>query len=203
MKASIKSLFFASIVAVAAVNSSWAQDNTAGPSNGFVVVLDVAKVFNDNQPFDAALKSIQQEAEQFKADIEGRQQALQAEAAKVMEQFKPGTPEFQREETRLEQSMAALRTSARQKNTELLNKEAKLYYDTYQKMQQVVAGIAQENNIDLVLRFDSSQIDQSNRADVIKAVNRGVVYQENLDITSMVSERMAMVSSAGVITNQK
>ncbi|HMO13936.1 MAG TPA: OmpH family outer membrane protein [Pirellulaceae bacterium] len=169
---------------------------------GFTVVLDVARVFKENTRFDSAMKSIQQEAEQVKVQVQGQLEALQAEAAKVIETFKQGTPEFQREETRLEQQQASLRTKARQLNEELLNKEAKLYHDTYLQMQQVVADLAEKHNIAMVLRFDSSKVDAENRADVIKAVNRGVVYQKELDITDMVIENMRS-STAAIMPNNR
>ncbi len=194
MKASINKIWFLGLI-VSGVCSLNAPAGV-GQEGGFTVVLDVAKVFKDNTRFDSAMKSIQQEAEQVKTQIQGEQESLQAEATKVMEMFKPGTPEFQREETRLEQQQAALRTKARQMNEELLNKEAKLYHDTYLQMQQVVTKIATDHNISLVLRFDSSSVDPANRADVIKAVNRGVVFQKELDITDMVIEQMRSSTAA-------
>ena len=57
------------------------------------------------------------------------------------------------------------------------------------------------HNITMVLRFDSSPIDHKNRADVIKAVNRGVVFQKELDITDMVIQQMAS-SSASIMQNK-
>lgn len=201
MKSSITNLFVAKFAV--AVTLLVAVPVSAQDGSGLVVVLDVAKVFKVNQHFDSSLKAIQAEAEELKTKIQKDQQNLKSQADQVTQQFKPGTPEFQREETRLEQELAALRTTARQLESGLLKKEAQLYHDTYLKMQQVVGQIAEKHNIDLVLRFDSSQINPANRADVIKGVNRGVVFQKNLDITDMVIEQMGpRIADQSVIQGQ-
>ena len=93
-------------------------------------------------------------------------------------------------EATLEQKQAALRTKARQAEADLLNREAKIYYDTYQQMQSVVSSLANQHGISLVLRFDSGAIDSTNRAEVIKGVNRAVVFHRRLDLTNMVIGQM-------------
>ena len=58
-------------------------------------------------------------------------------------------------------------------------------------MQSVVESIAKKYNISLVLRFDSAEIDKTSRPEVIKGVNRAVVYHHKLDLTSMVVKEMS------------
>ncbi len=185
MKSSLKQ-----ILAVGLIISCVAVSTKAQEENGLVVVLDVARVFKVNLAFDTSLKEIQAEAEGLKSNIQTQQQNLRSQAEAVTERYNPGSPEFQQEETRLETEMAKIRTQARQDEAKLLKKEAQLYHDTYLQMQQIVARLAEKHTIDLVLSFDSSQIDPQNRAEVIKGVNRGVVFQKNLDITDMVIEQM-------------
>lgn len=72
----------------------------------------------------------------------------------------------------------------------MLNREAKIYFETYQRMQSVVSSIANKHGISLVLRFDSETIESTNRAEVIKGVNRSVVYHRRLDLTNMVIREM-------------
>jgi Skp family chaperone for outer membrane proteins len=172
--------------AVALAGNLQAQGN----SGGMVAVLDVARVFRDNAVFNQRMDAIKTEAEQFKAKMEAEQNAIRHDA-EALNQFNPDSPEFRQLEADLEQRTATLRTTARQTNTDLLNREAKIYFDTYTQMQEIVASIAGEFNITLVLRFDSEPIDSTDRGQVIQGVNRNVVYQKNLDLTSMVSERMS------------
>jgi len=170
--------------------------------SGMVAVLDVAKVFEANQAFTDRMDAIKVEAEQFKMKMEGEQANLQQQAAPLKD-YKPGSPEFNQLQGQLEQETARLRTLAQQTNTDLLNREARIYYDTYNAMQQTVTELAGQYKISLILRYDSKPIDPDNRPEVIKGVNRNVVYQNKLDLTSMVIEQMGPRTSNNANLNQK
>ena len=188
------------MVAVAVSSSSiHAQEkNNAGQ----VVLLDVAKVFRVNAEFEKAMSDIKAEAETLKRQIEAKQNDIRRRAADVA-QFKVGTVERNQEEARLEQEQTALRTEARQQETDLLKREAQIYYNTYQKMQGVVSGFAQQNGISLVLRFDSGDIDPANRNEVINGVNRAVVFHHYRDITKYIIDQMGPRTQKAMAEMQK
>jgi Skp family chaperone for outer membrane proteins len=194
------SKFFAVVACVFAFAGTL---NAQEGGSGMVAVLDVAKVFEGHAVFNQRMEAIKLEAEQFKAKMEAEQNAIRQEAERLAD-FTPDSEQYRNLESQLEQRTATLRTTARQTNTDMLNREAKIYYDTYSQMQTVVAAAAVEYGIGLVVRFDSGPIDASNRGEVVKGVNRNVVFQKNLDLTSMVIERMSSApSSAGVGANLK
>lgn len=168
-----------------------AQDN-----GGAIAVLDVAKVFKENAAFKQQIDAIQARAQQLKAEVEAKQNELRLKAQQINEQFKANTPDRKDAEAALEQEMTGLRTYARQSETELMTQEAKVYYDTYQKMQAIVGATAKANNIALVLRFDSSAISSEDRSSVVAGVNRAVVYQSESDITDYVIAQMGPSVSA-------
>ena len=161
----------------------------AQDTGGIVAVLDVAKVFDQNADFKAKMDQIKNQAESLKQQIQAKQEKIRTDAAQLQE-YEVGSPDRNQLEAALEQRQAALRTEARQAEQDLLNREARIYYDTYKQMQTVVASIAQEYGISLVLRFESDPIDPDNRPEVIKGVNRAVVYHHKLDLTSMVINKM-------------
>ena len=188
MKSNIFKLFLVAIAAVVTTQAGQiasAQEAKAG----LVAILDVAKVFKENQAFDTQMKAIKAEAETLKGQITQQQEAIKARAQEVT-QYELGSPDRNKMELELEQKQTGLRTKARQAEADLLNREARIYYETYQKMQGIVSSVAASNGISLVLRFDSEQIDPTNRAEVIKGVNRAVVYHRQLDLTKMVSTAM-------------
>lgn len=164
---------------------------------GVVAVLDVVRVFNENEAHSTEMDQIRVAADQVKKEVEAELQKLRAEA-EPLAQMEAGSPARNQLEAELEQKQAALRTKARQQEMDLLGREAQVYYKTWTRMQQVIATVAQHNNISLVLRFDSAEIDPENRADVIKGVNRSVIYHERLDMTDLVIQGMGpTVASAG------
>jgi len=165
-------------------------------------VLDVAKVFKQNRAFESRMQSIKSTADQLKAEIQQKQEAIKQEALGLKD-FEVGSPERNQMEGALEQKQAGLRTEARQAEMDLLSKEAKVYYETYQQMQAVLKSLSSQHGISLVLRFDSEEIDPTNRGEVIKGVNRAIVYQEKLDLTTMVIGQMSSdTASAGAATTR-
>ena len=191
----IKSVIFA-VAAVVAFNASVASAQEAGR----VAILDVAKVFKENKYFDEKVKAIKAQADQLKLKITAEQDAIKAEVMKL--RGEPAGPERNQKEAELEQRHTALRTTTRQNEAELLNLEARVYYDTYREMQAVVEGMAKEYGLSLVLRFDSESIDPNNRNEVIKGVNRAVVFHRQLDLTKLVSDKLnaRMAAAPGGMT---
>ena len=173
-----------------------AQDNQ---SAGWVVVLDVAKVFKANAEFDTKMQAIRKQAEALQATFKQEQETIGLDAQALQGQTAASEARYQLE-AQLEQRQTALKTKARQAEADLLTKEAQIYFDTYQKMQRVVTSISQSNGIVLVLRFDSEAIDPANRGEVIKGVNRAIVFHKNLDITDEVIRIMGPVVSTSAAT---
>lgn len=190
MKSSLK------ITALLVCAFSLAGNLTAQNSNsGMVAVLDVAKVFEGNTVFNSRMEAIKAEANEVKSQMEAEQLAIQQQAENL-KTLNQGSPEFNALQAELEQKTVALRTKAVQTNTALLNKEAQIYFDTYQQMQKTVAELASKYNITLIIRWDSKPIDPSKRDEVIKGVNRNIVYQKDLDLTSLVIDSMGALSTA-------
>ncbi len=191
LKSIITNSLFVAIAAVLfmplAAQTANAQEE--GKSAGLVAVLDVAKVFKEHGDFNSKMEAIKSEADGLKVQIQQQQEGIKAEA-QGLAQYDIGSPERNQLEATLEQKQASLRTKARQAEADLLNREAKIYFETYQRMQSVVSSIANKHGISLVLRFDSETIESTNRAEVIKGVNRSVVYHRRLDLTNMVIREM-------------
>ncbi len=156
--------------------------------SGIVAILDVAAVFQRNLEFKTRMAEIKKEATALKEQITAQQKTIQANAQAIS--ALPNGADRYEQEAQLEQTQTQLKTFARQQETDLLNREAQIYYVTYQKLQSVVKAVAEANGIVLVLRFDSSPVDGNNRPEVIKAVNRSVVYNSQLDLTTLVAGQM-------------
>jgi Skp family chaperone for outer membrane proteins len=177
-------------------NVSWGQDQ------GRVCVLDVAEVFKRNQAFESEMEKIRNEAASLKASVEQQFAKLQQEADQL-EQYQIGSAERNDLESQLMQKQALLQSKARQSEADLLTREARIYFQTYKQMEEIVAKIANEYNISLVLRYDSQAMKQDDRADVIKGVNRSVVFQKNLDLTNLVSQQLNGVAQAPAGTQSR
>lgn len=158
----------------------------ASAQNGLVTVLDVAKVFENHPVFKAKMDSLKNDVKAFQERVRAQVTDLTKKRQALTQQYKIGSPEFKQEEEKLAREEAELKVKTGQREREFMNQEAKLYYDTYIEVQGIVASFARANNISLVLRFDSTEIDQSNRQSVSAGVNRFIVYQEKLDLTQLI-----------------
>ena len=166
-------------------NGQQAQEQGQG---GIVAVLDVAKVFKEHAQFNASMEAIKKEIEVFEEDFRGKRESLQNQIRAL--QSLQGQPEFKTEEAALARKEADLQIEANQKRAEILSKEAEIYYSTYNEVVATVARLSGSYGISMVIRYDSGAIDQTDRASVIKGVNRSVVFQRDLDLTTLVLQEL-------------
>lgn len=188
MKSTIIKSLVVAVAAVATVLTSQSL-NAQEAKAGLIAILDVAKVFKENAAFTAKMDAIKAEADRLKAEITKEQESIKTRA-QGLTNFDIGSTERNDLEVELETQQSALRRRARQLETDLLNREALVYFETYKQMQAIVGSMANQYGISLVLRFDSSEINSENRPEVIKGVNRAVVYHSRVDLTNAVMEAM-------------
>ena len=130
------------------------------------------------------METIKSDIAKFEEEFRGKRESLQNQNRAL--QNLVGQPEFKTEEAALARKEADLQIEANQKRADILKQEAEIYYQTYNQVVQTVAKLSGTYGISLVIRYDSGPIDQTDRPSVIKGVNRNVVFQRDLDLTSLV-----------------
>jgi len=135
------------------------------------------------------LDDIKGEIEKYDNEIRVKRQNLQKQAEGLRE-LKTSSIEYRQLESRIANEEADLKVEMSLKRRDILLREAEIYYDAYQEVVQHVSEFAGRYNIGLVLAFDSTKIDSSKRESVLKGVNRVVVYQRQLNITTNILERL-------------
>jgi Skp family chaperone for outer membrane proteins len=112
-----------------------------------------------------------------------------------METYAVGSPDYKRAEETATKKMADLKADMELKRKDVMEKEAKLYFDTYQDIKRVVDDIAKRARIDLVLRYERQPIASPagivNPRDTLKLLNQPVIYDNGLDITDIVVKMLA------------
>ncbi len=176
--------FHSALAAVAAAQ----QDG----QTGLVAVIDVAKVFAAHKGHAAKMDAIKAEIEAFEKEFREKRQSFAAQVQTL--QGLVGQPNYKEEEANLARKEADMTIEANQRRQDIVNREAQIYFETYQHVSQTVARLCQTYNISLVINYDSSEIDPNSRESVIKGVNRNVVFQRDLDLTGMAIE---MVNAPG------
>ncbi|MFN0020378.1 MAG: OmpH family outer membrane protein [Pirellulaceae bacterium] len=191
--------FPATLVALATLvclSTGFAQEGTrpaastvprtaAAPSGTNVAVIDIAYIFKNHVSFNAQMKQLETEAQEFQGWMQEKEKSLQL-MKEGLKNFKPGSPDFQAAEEKLANEGTQYQLEVRRRQQEVFQKEAGIYYDSYAELEKVVATFAQQNKIGIVLKFNRDPIKRDDRNSVMQGLARPVVYHYGLDISNLI-----------------
>lgn len=168
------------ITAVMAPSSASAE----GP--GPVAVIDVAKIFKEDTSIRAEVARVEGELKSIDTELKSRRDQLKAEMEKL-KTFKAGTAQYAAQEESVAGMESKLRLDMARKRKELVDAEAKIYYDNYQRIVAAVSKIAEYHKIQIVLRYNSEDMDLDKGESVIRGVMKNIVYHDqSTDMTAAV-----------------
>ena len=147
-----------------------------------IAVVDINYIFKNNEKFRAAMDGMKQEFQTVDAELKAEQQKI-VQAEQQKQTFNPGSNEFKQLDDRIVTMKADLQVKVTQKRKVLVEKEADIYYRTYQEVSQAITYYAQRQNIGIVLRFNGDEADPNNRESILRSINKAVHYQNQIDIT--------------------
>jgi Skp family chaperone for outer membrane proteins len=154
-----------------------------------VAVVDVKRIFREDAEFKVGFEKLRNELEAYQKQSVIRQTEI-ASLQQKLQAMKPGSAERDKAQLLLARLQTELNLTNERRQQEFMRREAALYGDTYAKITEAVSRHAKAHGIGLVVRSDQEEIDPNNNKSVLGAVNRIVVYQENLDITDAILEAM-------------
>jgi len=175
------------LVAVAALGApvqAQAQGNPAGANavKYGVAVVDINYIFKNHAKFIAAMDGMKTDFQAVETDVKGKQQQIM-QAQEQQKTFTPGSPEFKQLDEQIVRMTAGLQVDVTQKRKELVDREAKIYYDTYVEVTNTIKLYAEHKGIGMVLRFNGEEADPNNRESILRAINKAVHFQNSIDIT--------------------
>ena len=162
-------------------------------------LIDVDRIFKSHQPFLKKLEPIKAEVKELDESIQVRQAELETVATQARKS-QPGSAEFQR----LQQQAVRLQTELQQyvatSRQAVQKKEAVVLIECYRQLDAQVSKYAKAHGLKLVIRNQESTLDAGQPfQEVLKALNRSVLYAEDLDITDEIMKAMdAANSGSGV-----
>ncbi len=170
-------------LSVLAPTSVTAQDS--GQESGHrIAVVDVAYIFKNNKGIKAQVKEVEDSLTSFDEELQGKRNELKSNAEKL-KILKPGSSDYIAQEERVASMESKLRLDMARKRKELADREAKIYYDNYQIIAAGVKALAQYHKVNLVLRYNSEEMDLAQGESVIRGVMKNIVYHdEAIDMTS-------------------
>lgn len=173
---------------VALAAAIWMLGNSAGLAQTAspvpVAVVDIGEIFKNHPGFNRKIEALRKEVDQWQQSMEKQAQELSRNREALTQTYRPGTPQYKEQEEKLARQQASLTTDAQLQRKEFMDREAQLYLETYQEVQKIIARVAKDANVGLVLRFSRLEMESEDRQSILQGVYRPVVYYDrNLDMT--------------------
>ena len=188
-KSHLLAVLAATFLTIALATSRAPAQATTGyrpaPAAPTIGLLDVSYIFKNHPRFKANMTEMQNDLRQAETNFKAERDEIQR-LAQQLKQFE-GTRDQKALEEDLVRRQTNLAAQIQLQKKEFYQREAKIYHNAYQEILQVVAYYCQTNNISMVLRFDGDPVKVENPEDVLRFINRPVVFhQRQQDITQVV-----------------
>jgi len=158
-----------------------------------VAVVDVAYIFKNHPGIKAQVAKVEGDLKAYDGELTQKRDQLKSTAAKL-KTLSPGSPEYASLEEQFAGMDSKLRLDMARKRKELADAEAKIYFDNYQQIAAGVKFLANHYKINLVLRYNSEDMNQANGESVIRGVMKNIVYHDaSLDMTPGVMQYLDKV----------
>ena len=191
-------LTIAALLIASFSSTAGAQPTRLAAQGMNVALLDLGYIFKNHPHFKQKMEMMKQDVQAFEEKVKQQQQQLEA-AGRRLATFKPGSAEYKNIEETTTKQLADLRVQMQLKRKDIIEREARIYMETYKDVIQSVATFAGQRNIDLVLRYDSDKSPLTglvNPRETMKVINRPVIFQKQLDITKLILNELSRPSTA-------
>jgi Skp family chaperone for outer membrane proteins len=154
----------------------------ANASKYNIAVVDISYIFKKHERFKATMEAMKKEMEGIETDLQADREKI-AQQEQQRNQFNAGAAEYKQLDETIARQMAEFNLKMGRLRKDFLEREAKVYYQTYLEVVDAVKYYAKRQNIGMVLRFNGEQVDPTRREDVLREINKPVVVQDQIDIT--------------------
>jgi Skp family chaperone for outer membrane proteins len=191
-----RNLLVSALVATGLILSMWGaaaqgQNRPGSASETRVALVDLALVFKKYEKFNRL-------SEEMKAAVQAREkeiQTLQAEVKSLVAQknsLTPDTTPYKDKEQQIARKKAELELLNDGSRREFTQKEANLYHQCYNEIQDAIRQHAEARGITLVLRAAKDEgTGSANPQEVIKEVSQQVIYAvPGMDITDAIVDML-------------
>ncbi|MDX1947759.1 MAG: OmpH family outer membrane protein [Pirellulaceae bacterium] len=148
-----------------------------------IATVNLDRIMKTYQPLLDKLAPVRQAAQDLEKTVQLRAVELET-VANQLRRAQPGSPEF----NRLQQQAAKLQTELQKfvndERAAHQKREAGVILGFHRDLDLVIRRYAKEHGIKLVLRQQDSSLDENQPLpEIVKAVNRGILFEDDLDIT--------------------
>ena len=155
-----------------------------------IALVDVSFIFKEHLRFKASMDQMKADVERAEADVKSIRTNIMR-LAKQLDELNKGSLDHKKLEEEITQRQANLAVRVQLQKNEFLQREAKIYFQTYQQVLYTVENYAKRNGISMVLRFNGDPVDMAVPQSVLQHINKPVVwYAQDRDITKVVLDEL-------------
>jgi Skp family chaperone for outer membrane proteins len=171
----------------------------ANASKYNIAVVDISYIFKKHDRFKTQMEQMKKEMETIETELKADREKI-AQQEQQRNTFNAGSAEYKKMDEDIARQMAEFNLKMGKLRKDFMEREAKVYYDTYLEIVRAVTYYCQRQNIGLVLRFNGEKVDPLRRDDVLREINKPVVLQDQIDITPDVLALLNRDQSGGQAT---
>jgi Skp family chaperone for outer membrane proteins len=147
-----------------------------------IAVVDISYIFKKHARFRDTMESMKKEMDSVETTLKADRDEI-AGKEKQRDAYNVGSAEYKRIDEEVARMMAEFNLKMTKLRKDFLDREAKTYYQTYVEISDAVSYYAKHHDIGLVIRFNGEPVDPNRREEVLKEINKEVVFQNQVDIT--------------------
>jgi Skp family chaperone for outer membrane proteins len=198
MKSDARTWLIAGLLAAAFVETSFVETRAMAAEPLPVALVNVDRILKMHQPLQGQLAPLKAEAK----ELDNKVQVRQAEIETVTDNLRktqPASPEQQRLQLQLVKLQTDLQQFINSERQKLQKKEVAVYLALFRQLDAEIAKYAKAKNLKLVVRQYETSYDESQPIqDILKALNRTILYEEGLDITDEILKGLGANGATGV-----
>ncbi|MGQ9576244.1 MAG: OmpH family outer membrane protein [Thermoguttaceae bacterium] len=176
--------------------AAWAQTGPAPPSaagsrgRAEIALIDVGYIFKNHARFKQQMAELQGDMEREDAAMKRERDQIRALQDQLNE-LQAGSPDYRQREQEIAQRVADLNVRITLMRKEFLKREARIYHNTYQQIQEAVEEFATRYGVAAVLKFNSEPPDLEKPDEVLRGLNQQVIwFDKSRDITQPILESL-------------
>jgi Skp family chaperone for outer membrane proteins len=161
-----------------------------------IAILNMDRVLRTHQPLLDQMKPLQDEEKKLQETVQVRQAEIETVAAQL-QKTPQGSPEFLRLQMQAVKLQNELRQYAATEQQALQKKQLAVLVAFHRTLEDEVTKYAKDKGIKLVLRQQDNSLDDNQPlAEILKSLNRGIIYQDGLDITDEILRALSARAAA-------
>jgi len=162
------------------------QPATQAYSGSPIALVDVSYIFKEHLRFKSKMTDMAEDVKRAETNVKTRRDEV-IRLAEQLRDLRAGTPDYKALEAEVAKRQADLSVAVQLQKKDFLQREAKIYYETYEEVLSAVDYFAKKNSIAMVLRFNGDPANMDDPQSVLQHINKPVVwYAQDRDITNLV-----------------